>query len=88
LFCAPNTFPPNSLKRWIWFWKNHVTRAWPNRDVIPIWQTEYWDTKLRRGESYDAKWNYVENNPVRHGLVTRAEDWPYRGELNVLDWHD
>jgi len=88
LFCAPNTFPPSSLNNWISFWKNHVTRRWPNRGEIPIWQTEYWDTQLRRGESYDEKWNYVENNPVRHGLVTRVEDWSYRGELNVLDWHD
>jgi hypothetical protein len=28
------------------------------------------------------------NNPVRHGYVAHAEDWPYQGELNVLQWHD
>jgi putative transposase len=88
LFCAPNTFPPQPLNNWISFWKNHVTRAWPNRDEIPIWQPEYWDRQLRRGESYDQKWVYVENNPVRHGHVRRAEDWPYCGELNILQWHD
>ena len=88
MFCAPNTFPPQPLKNWISFWKNHVTRAWPDRDEIPIWQAEYWDRQLRRGESYDQKWDYVENNPVRHGYVRRPEDWPYRGELNVLEWHD
>jgi len=37
LFCAPNTFPPQPLKNWISFWKNHVTRVWPNRDQIPLW---------------------------------------------------
>jgi hypothetical protein len=34
----------------------------------------------------DDKWSYVRENPVRAGLVARAEDWPYQGELNVLDW--
>jgi putative transposase len=86
LFCAPNAHPAQPLKNWISFWKNHVTRSWPRRDEIPIWQPEYWDRQLRRGESYDQKWDYVENNPVRHGYVSRAEEWPYRGELNVLQW--
>ena len=70
LFCEPNTNPPQSLKNWISFWKNCVTRAWPIRNQIPIWQREYWDRQLRRGESYDQKWDYVENNTVRHGYAT------------------
>jgi len=47
-----------------------------------------WDRQLRRAESYEEKWQYVKNNPVRHGYVSRVEDWPYQGELNVLEWHD
>jgi REP element-mobilizing transposase RayT len=88
LFCAPNTAPEQPLKNWISFWKNHVTRRWPNRDDVPIWQSEYWDRQLRRGESYDEKWSYVESNPARHSYVTVADDWRYRGELNILQWHD
>jgi putative transposase len=88
LFCAPNTFPPQPLKNWISFWRNHVTRAWPQRDEAPIWQRDYWDRQLRCDESYAQKWEYVENNPVRHGHVARAQDWPYQGELNILEWHD
>ena len=77
-----------ALKNWISFWKNYVTRGWQNHGEVPIWQTEYWDRQLRRGESYDEKWRYVENNPARHGYVTVADHWPYRGELNILQWHD
>ena len=88
LFCAPNIFPAQPLKKWIECWKNHVTRGWAKRWQIPIWQREFWDRQLRRLESYNEKWEYVRNNPVRHGFVSRAEDWPYQGELNVLEWHD
>jgi len=88
LFCAPNTFPPQPLKKWIAHWRNQVTRAWPHRSEIPIWQRDFWDRQLRRSESYADKWQYVVNNPVRHRYVRRAEDWPYQGELNVLEWHD
>jgi REP-associated tyrosine transposase len=59
LFCGPNTFPAQPLKKWIACWKNHVTREWTNRAQIPIWQREFWDRQLRRAESYDEKWQYV-----------------------------
>src|SRR5207253_6816437 len=64
LFCAPNTFPAQPLKKWIGFWRNRVTRAWPCRSQVPIWQREYWDRQLRRSESYAEKWQYVRNNPI------------------------
>ena len=53
-----------------------------------IFQRAQWDTQLRSGSDYEGKWIYVRNNPVRKGIVKRAEDWPYQGELNVLEWHD
>jgi hypothetical protein len=67
----------------------HLTpTARPELRLIPSqeWQTDHWDTRLRSGESYDAKWEYVRNNPVRAGLVKTADEWPYQGELNVLPW--
>jgi putative transposase len=54
----------------------------------PLWQRDFWDTQLRRSDGYDAQWEYVQHNPVRHGLVENAKDWPYQGEIHVLDWHD
>jgi REP element-mobilizing transposase RayT len=88
LFCGPNTFPPRPLKKWIAHWRNQVTRAWPHRSEIPIWQGDFWDRQLRGSESYAEKWQYFVNNPVRHGYVRGPQDWPYQGELNVLEWHD
>ncbi|HVF72669.1 MAG TPA: hypothetical protein VM940_13780 [Chthoniobacterales bacterium] len=86
LFCAPELLVPESLQDWVAFWKSKAARHWPNPADAPIWQRHFWDTQLRRGENYDAKWDYVVQNPVRAGLVKRSEDWPYQGELNVLRW--
>jgi len=86
LFCSPFAQGPEPLRAWVAFWKSEAARHWPRRDDAPIWQRHFWDTQLRRGDSYDAKWDYVLNNPVRAGLVTKSEDWPYQGELNVLRW--
>lgn len=84
LFCAPAIHPPESLTHWVAYWKRLVAQATGQR----LWQKNFWDTQLRGHESYALKWEYVRNNPVRAGLVTRTEDWPYQGELNLLRWHE
>ena len=85
-FCSPTMNIPVSLMRWVSFWKSHASRHWPNPDHAPVWQTNYWDTQLRKEESYSAKWQYTLENPVRAGLVEQASDWPHQGELHLLNW--
>jgi putative transposase len=41
------------------------------------WQRECFDRLLRSDENLQSKWIYVQDNPVRQGLVKRWEDWPY-----------
>jgi putative transposase len=48
--------------------------------LISFWQPGFHDHLLRSDESYAEKWQYVFENPVRAGLVRRAEDWPYAGD--------
>jgi REP element-mobilizing transposase RayT len=86
LFCAPADLTPQPLIKWISFWKSHVTTHWADPMQLPVWQRHFWDTQLRRSENYDMKWDYVVQNPVRAGLVARAEDWPFQGEINSLEW--
>ncbi len=38
---------------------------------------QYWDTLLTFERSYLARLNYVHQNPVRHGLVRRAANYPW-----------
>ncbi len=82
-FCAPG-LPELPLSNWVKYWKSKFTQQ---HDVAEHrWQAGAWDTRLRRAQSYDEKWEYVRNNPVRHRLVETPENWPYQGELNVLPW--
>ena len=84
-FCAPND-AVTPFKAWMEYWRNMATKAWPITVDKPLWQRDFWDRQLRKGDSYSEKWNYVQENPVRAGLVNQAKDWPYQGELNVLSW--
>jgi REP-associated tyrosine transposase len=83
LFCAPGR-QPVPLDRWVSYWK----RLFSSQADNPTWrwQVRHWDTRLRSSESYEQKWQYVLQNPVRKGLVARVDDWPYQGELNELRW--
>ena len=51
----------------------------------PLWQGGFSDHILRNDESYGEKWEYVPQNPVREGLLLRADNWAYRGEFVVID---
>jgi len=41
---------------------------------------------LRNDESYAQKWLYVQENPIRKGLVTRIDEWPYKGRVHDIRW--
>ena len=83
LFAVPGE-PELDLGRWVRFWKSQVTRA--SGDPTLRWQLDYWDTRMRSRAAYAAKLDYAYHNPVRHRLVARAEDWPYRGEVFPVEW--
>ena len=88
LFCAPGRQEYPSLKKWVQYWKALASKGWLWPEDQPIWQKSFWDTKLRRGENYSSKWEYVRQNPVRAGLCATPEEWLYQGDMNVLQWHD
>ena len=46
------------------------------------WQASFFDHVIRSDESETDKWEYIRQNPVRAGLVARAEDWLFAGELS------
>ncbi len=42
-----------------------------------LWQRRFWEHQLRDDVDFERHVNYIHYNPVKHGLVTRAVDWPY-----------
>ena len=43
----------------------------------PVWQAGYYDFNLHTTDKVSEKLNYMHQNPVRAGLVTRPVDWPW-----------
>ena len=42
-----------------------------------IWQRRYWEHLIRDDEDFKRHVNYIHFNPVKHGYVRSAVDWPY-----------
>lgn len=57
-----------ALKRWM---RQSLKAEWK-------WQPGCFDHLLRHGESADAKWEYIRENPERAGLVKHWRDWLYQ----------
>ncbi len=60
------------------------------REVGRLWQPRFFDRALRTMREYSEKVQYIHFNPVRAGLASRPEDWPwssvhdYRGSVNQV----
>jgi len=73
-------------------WKRHTSRelhriggmchlgGLPN----PLWQRDYWDRFIRDERHFNVAKSYVEDNPVKAGLVTAPELWGWGSARFVL----
>ena len=76
-----------TLPTWLKSLKNTLSKTFRARKISsPHWQKTFFDHVLRNSEAYNEKWEYVAENPVRAGLVKRAEDWPFQGEIFCLEY--
>jgi hypothetical protein len=60
-------------------WKSYTAKA---ANKLPgrrgkFWQDGYWDSYMRDTEHEARARRYVENNPVKAGLVRVPQDWPW-----------
>jgi putative transposase len=81
--CAPSDLS-FTIENGITFWKRNFRRRHEREDWC--FQSRGWHHRLRNDENYQTKWMYVQENPVRKGLVKRIEDWPYKGTVHQLLW--
>jgi REP element-mobilizing transposase RayT len=56
---------------------SHQANAVLNSHGKPFWQEESYDHLVRSKKEFDRIQAYIENNPVKAGLVTAPELFPY-----------
>ena len=83
LFCAPRDLS-FTIEQWTTFWKRDFRRRHGREDWC--FQSRGWHHRLRKDESYSAKWLYVQENPIRKGLAKQIADWPFKGTIHLLTW--
>jgi len=63
--------------------KSHFTRqltdagAGRRKGERAVWQRRFWKHAIRDDADLEKHVNYIHANPVKHGLVTDADDWPH-----------
>ena len=83
------TLPINDndfANRWMLI-KSGFSRQLPKRERINdsrkskgergIWQRRYWEHLVRDELDFERHVDYIHHNPVKHGYVNQAVDWPY-----------
>jgi putative transposase len=66
-------FPMNeSMSQVVSSWKHYLSAKYHI-----AWQRDFFEHRLRNHEGHEEKTAYIRNNPVRAGLVSAPEEWPY-----------
>lgn len=77
-------------RRWGWI-KKQFTKTWLDMGgtELPIssgrkeerrrgiWLPRYWEHTIEDESDFDAHFDYIHYNPVKHGYVTCPSDWPW-----------
>lgn len=69
--------PDHPLQRILHSWKSFTSKE-VNKILCrtgQLWQEEYHDRFIRDDDHYANTLRYIAENPVKAGLVTRADDW-------------
>ncbi|WP_425100399.1 REP-associated tyrosine transposase [Tropicibacter sp. S64] len=53
------------------------SRSKVDKQDAGIWQRRFWEHHIRDEADYAAHLRYCWSNPVHHGLVEKAGDWPF-----------
>src|SRR3954468_1745562 len=51
-------------------------RRHPNGE-LSLWQRRFWEHTIRDDGDFARHVDYIHFNPIKHGLVSRARDWPH-----------
>jgi putative transposase len=54
-----------------------VALARNTKGEAQVWQRRFWEHTLRDDTDFTRHCDYIHFNPVKHGFVSRAADWPH-----------
>jgi len=57
--------------------KQGVALARNAKGEAGVWQRRFWEHTLRDETDFARHCDYIHYNPVKHGFVARAADWPH-----------
>jgi putative transposase len=55
--------------------KHFVSLGWEGEDTF--WQPRFWEHLIRDEEDWRKHVDYIHYNPVKHGMVSKPEDWEH-----------
>jgi REP element-mobilizing transposase RayT len=69
----------HSLSSILYSWKSFTAKKLSalQRSSGSVWAPDYFDRFVRNAEHYANTVCYIEENPVKAGLIRRAMDWPF-----------
>jgi len=54
-----------------------ITKSRSRKQERGIWQRRFWEHAIRDDRDFARHVDYIHFNPVKHGYVQQAADWPY-----------
>ena len=71
------------------FTLNHK-RAHGLAGAVKVWQRGFWDHVIRDERDFANHLHYIHYNPVKHGYVSKPEDYPYTSFLEYVKrgWYE
>lgn len=84
--CCPRRVADGiSVERWTGWWKDQFSKH--IRQPLWRWQAGLFHTRIRSDHHLLEKRGYIQENPVKAGLATQPEQWPWRGRVHDLEAH-
>jgi putative transposase len=89
IWCLPSGDDRYSM-RWAWikkeFTKRHLAMGGQEQVISDskkrsrrrgVWQRRFWEHTIEDERDYEAHFDYIHWNPVKHGYVSCPHDWPH-----------
>ena len=79
--------PRNDITQVMRYIKGSFSRAYHETKAVggPVWQDSFHDRGIRDERSLSEFVRYIEDNPVKAGLVSRASDYQFSSANNSTD---